>query len=110
MYVKWRFKRNHVTKVSAHTFARGYKKRVQPRKTLYRFDDFIDQIFYTDFEDDDFNCTGTFWYSQGNFQNTEAATGGLLKIQIKVSQNSQENNYASVSFLIKLQGLGLHLH
>ena len=62
-----------MTKVSAHTFARGYKKRVQPRKTLYRFDDFIDQIFYTDFEDDDFNCTGKFCYLHGNVHNTEAA-------------------------------------
>ena len=43
------------------------------------------------------------------FHNTEAATGGALKIQIKVSQNSREDTYASVSFLIKLQGLGLQL-
>ena len=57
-----------------------------------------------------FNSTGKFCYQHGDFQDTESATGGLLKIQIKVSQNSQENNYASVSFLIKLQGLGLHLH
>ena len=43
------------------------------------------------------------------FHNTEAATGGALKIQIKVSQNSRKNTYASVSFLIKMQGLGLQL-
>ena len=67
-------------------------------------------MFYTDFKDNDFNSTGKFCYQHGDFQDTESATGGLLKIQIKVSQNSQENNYASVSFLIKLQGLGLHLH
>ena len=30
--------------------------------------------------------------------NTEAATGGALKIQIIVSQNSRQNTYASVSF------------
>ena len=34
---------------------------------------------------------------------------GHFKIQIKVSQNSRENTYANVSFLIKLQGLGLQL-
>ena len=34
----------------------------------------------------------------------EAATGGALKIQIKVPQNLRENTYARVSFLIKLQG------
>ena len=33
-----------------------------------------------------------------NFHNTEAATGGALKIQIKVSQKLRENTYASVSF------------
>ena len=37
------------------------------------------------------NCTGTSSYRQGHFQNTEAATRGVLKIQIKVSQNSREN-------------------
>ena len=41
--------------------------------------------------------------------NTKAATGGALKIQIKVSQNSRENTYVSASFLIKLHGLGLQL-
>ena len=46
-----------------------------------------------------FNCTGKFCYRHGNFQNTEEATGSVLKIQIKT--------YARVSFLIKLQGLGL---
>ena len=29
---------------------------------------------------------------------------------MKVSQTSRENTYASVSFLIKLQGLGLQLY
>ena len=36
---------------------------------------------------------------------TEAATGGVLqkKVFLKVSQNSQENTCARVSYLIKLQ-------
>ena len=37
------------------------------------------------------NCTSKFCDRHGNFQNTEAATGGFLKIQIKVSQNLREN-------------------
>ena len=37
------------------------------------------------------NCTGRFSYLHGIFQNTEATTGGVLKIQIKVSQNSPES-------------------
>ena len=48
------------------------------------------------------NCAGKFCYWHGNFQNVEAATGGVLKNQIKVSQNSRENIYAKVPFLIKL--------
>ena len=55
-------------------------------------------MFYTDFEDDDFNCKGKFCYRHGNFHNTEGATGGVLKIQIKVSQNSGKNTYANASF------------
>ena len=66
-------------------------------------------MFYTDFEDDDFNYTGKFCYRHGNFHNTEAATGGALKIQMKVSQNWRPNTYASVSFQIKMQGSGLQL-
>ena len=65
---------------------------------------YLQKIIYTDFEDNDFNCTSKFCYQHGNFHNTEAATGGVLKIQIRVSQNLPENTYASVSFLIKLQG------
>ena len=37
-------------------------------------------------------------YQHGNFQNTEAATGVVLKTQIKVSQNSRENTHARVFF------------
>ena len=42
----------------------------------------------------------------------EAATrGSLCKIVfLEISQNSQENNCATVSFLIKLQTLGLQLY
>ena len=45
--VKRRFNRSHVTKVSAQTFARGYKKRIQLGKTLYRFPDFINRKYFT---------------------------------------------------------------
>ena len=56
------------------------------------------------------NSIGKFCCGHGNFQNTEAATGGVLKIHIKVSQNSPENTYSRVSFFIKLLALGLQLH
>ena len=36
-----------MTKVSAQTFARGDKKRIQPGKTLYRFPDFISRKYFT---------------------------------------------------------------
>ena len=45
--VKRGFNRGHVTKVSAQTFARGYKKRIQLGKTLYRFPDFINSKYFT---------------------------------------------------------------
>ena len=43
---------------------------------------------------------------------SEAATGGVLqkKVFLEISQNSQENTCASVSFLIKLQISGLQLY
>ena len=43
---------------------------------------------------------------------TEAATGDVLlkKVLLKISQNSQENTYARVAFLIKLQASGLQLY
>ena len=48
------------------------------------------------------NSTRKFCYRHGNIQNAEAATEGVLKIQIKVSQNSRENTYC--------QALGLQLY
>ena len=36
-----------MTKVSAKTSARGYKKRIQLRQTLYRFHDFINRKYFT---------------------------------------------------------------
>ena len=36
-----------MTKVSAKTFSRGNKKRIQLRKTLYRFPDFINRKYFT---------------------------------------------------------------
>ena len=92
---------NHLQEVTKNVFSRG--------KFYIDFLILVRENIYTDFKDDDFNCTGKFCYWHGNFQNTEAATGDALKIQIKVSKNSQENTYASVSFLVKLQGLGLQL-
>ena len=56
------------------------------------------------------NCPGKICYQHGNFKNTEVAAGSVLKIQIKISQNSQENTYARVSFLKRLQVLGLQLY
>ena len=43
---------------------------------------------------------------------TEAATGGGLceKMFLEISQNSQENTCARVTFLIKLQASGLQLY
>ena len=46
------------------------------------------------------NYTGKFCYRHRKFQKTEAATGGVLKIQINVSQNSPGNIYARVFFLM----------
>ena len=44
-----------------------------------------------------------------NYLDIGAATGGVLlkKVFLEISQNSQENICARVSFLIKLQALGL---
>ena len=45
-----------------------------------------------------------------NFVCSEAATGGVYtKDVLKISQNSQENTCARVSFLTKLQAWGLQL-
>ena len=102
MWPKWLHKHLQVTK----TYSAG-------KNFIYRFLDFIKDVnfiyrkYFTDFEDDDFNCTGKFCYQYGNFQNTEAATGGVLKTQIKVSQNSREKTYVRISFLVKLEGLDL---
>ena len=45
--VKRRFNHSHVNKVSAQSFARGYKKRIQLGKTLYRFPQFIKRKYFT---------------------------------------------------------------
>ena len=44
-------------------------------------------------------------FQSWNYFKTEAATRGVLskKVFLKISQNSQENTCATVSFLIKLQ-------
>ena len=44
---KQHFNLSHVTKVSAQTITRGYKKRIQLGKTLYRFPDFINRKYFT---------------------------------------------------------------
>lgn len=71
------------------------------RKTLQIFLNFFEQkIFYTSFEDGNFSQLHyKFCYRHRNFENTEAATVGVLKN----SQDSQENIYARTSFLIKPQ-------
>ena len=50
----------------------------------------------------------TFTFCRG----AEAATRGVLwkKVFLKIWQNSQENTFARVYFLIKLQALGLQLY
>ena len=55
-----------------------YKKRIQLGKTYIDLL-IIQKIFYAVFEDDDLSCTGKFCYRHRNFQNTEAATGSVLK-------------------------------
>ena len=60
----------------------------------------------------------TFPYIELLFMNTmtfpwsEAATTGVIekKVFLKISQNSQENTCARVSFLIKLLAWGLQLY
>ena len=47
-------------------------------KLLYRSPDYSENILRC-FEDDDLSCTGKFCYRHRNFQNTEAATGSVLK-------------------------------
>ena len=60
--------------------------------TLYRFLDFINRKYFTLILKMMIllNCTGKFCYRHGDFQNTDAATGVVHKIQIKVSQNSRQ--------------------
>ena len=85
-----------MTKVSAQTFARCYKKRIRLEKALYRFPDVINRKYFT-------IILKTMILSAlvNSVANTEeAAIGGVLKIQIKVSQNPRES-IARVSFLIK---------
>ena len=81
--VKRRFNLSYVTKVSAQTFARGCKNRIQLRKTLYKFPDFIKRKYFTLIDTLKMtiliNCTGKFCYGHRNFQNTEAVTGGVFK-------------------------------
>ena len=60
-------------------------------------------VFYEKF----YKNTRTF-FSYIIFTSTEAATGGALyeKVFLEISQNSQENICARVSFLIQLQAWG----
>ena len=55
------------------------------------------------------NCTGKFCYRRGKFQKTEAATGDVLKIQIKVSQNHRKKLIKSCSENV-WKHPGAHLH
>ena len=92
-----------------HKHCKRSQKTFQLGKILYMISWFYKQnIFYSDFEDNDFDCTGKFCYWHGNFQNQKQPLEVFLKFN--VSQNSWENTYARVSFLIKLQGSGLQFY
>ena len=45
--VNRRFNFSHVIKVSAQTFERSYKQRIQQGKTLHRFPDLINRKYFT---------------------------------------------------------------
>ena len=95
-----------MTKVNAQTFARGYKKRIQLGKTLYRFPDFINRKYFTLILKtmiltalvNSVTCMEMFTIQK-------PPKKAARKIQIKVSQSSRENTYASVSFFSKVAGL-----
>ena len=91
MWPKWVHK--HLQEVTKNVFS--WEKLYIDFPILYQ------KIFCTVFEDDDFNCTGKFYYRYGNFYNKVAVTGCALKIQIKVSQNSRENTDARPASLLK---------
>ena len=89
-----------MTKKSAQNICKRLQKRIQLGKTLYRFPDVINRKYFTMILK-----TIILTALVSSVTDTEeAATGGALKIQIKVPQNLRENTYARVSFLIKLQG------
>ena len=72
-----------MTKVSAQTFEQ-VTKTYSAGKTLHRFLDFVNRKYFTDFEDNYFNCTAKLCYQHRNFQNKEAATGVLgLQLYLK---------------------------
>ena len=50
------------------------------------------------------DCAGKFCYRQGNFQNTEAATGGVLKIQMSFTKFTGKHLWLGL-FLNKVAGL-----
>ena len=89
--------------MSAQTFGRTYKTRIQLEKTPYRFSDFINRKYFTLILKMMIliSCTGKFCYRYRNFQNIETATPGILKIQFKVSQDQRENTHAELSLLKK---------
>ena len=95
-YVKRRFNLSHVTKVTYSCDAR----RIQLGKTLNRFLCFINRKCLTVILDR-FNCTGKFCYRYGNIQNTEAATGGVLK----AFTNFRGNHPCQSLFFDKIAGL-----
>ena len=95
-YVKRRFNLSHVTKVTYSCDTR----RIQLGKTLNRFLCFINRKCLTVILDW-FNRTGKFCYRYGSIQNTEAATGGVLK----AFTNFKGNHPSQSLFLIKIAGL-----
>ena len=48
------------------------------------------------------------WINYKTIEHEEATTGGVLqkKVFLEISQNSQQNTYARVTYLIKLQASG----
>ena len=86
------------------------KIRIQLGKTLYRFPDFINRKYFTlILKTMILTALLNSVTVMEIFSIQKQPPEVLLKIKSKVSQNSRKNTYASASFLIKLQSLGLKL-
>ena len=75
------------------------KSRIQLGKALYKFSDFINRKYFTlILKMMILTALVNSVTDMQIFTIQEQQTGGVLKNQIKVSQNSGENTYARVSF------------